>query len=92
VRAFGDSCYMCVVTGEIGSATKMKLMVSLMGCSMLANLAESLALAEKLSLDQEELLKVIDLSWMSCQLIRTQGSGTCHSSCLRCEVLVQLGR
>ncbi len=42
---------------------------------MLANLAESLALAEKLSLDQEELLKVVDLSWMSCQLIRTQGSG-----------------
>ncbi len=78
--------YVC--TGEIGSATKMKLMVSLVSCSMLATVAESLALAEKLSVDQEELLKVVDLSWMSCQLIRTQGSGKYFSTsvlmCTKC--------
>ena len=46
----------------------------LMG-TCVAGLAESLALADKVGLDQDALLQILDLSVMSCPLIRAKGQG-----------------
>jgi len=44
--------------GEIASATRMKLVLSLLIGTTLSGLAESLALADKLGLSTEDVLKV----------------------------------
>lgn len=69
--------YVCtdVPGDEIGSATKMKLTVSMMSCCMTASVAECLALSEKLFVNKEMMLDVIELSWMNSPLIRTQAMG-----------------
>ena len=61
--------------GEVGSATKMKLVISMLMGTVLAGLAESMALAEHIGLDQEEVLKILTLSPVSCPLVRTKGKG-----------------
>ena len=43
--------------------------------TVLAGLAESMALAEHIGLDQEEVLKILTLSPVSCPLVRTKGKG-----------------
>jgi len=69
------SAMVCVLTGEVGSATKMKLVISMLMGTVLAGLAESMALAEHIGLDQEEVLKILTLSPVSCPLVRTKGNG-----------------
>ncbi len=63
------------VPGEIGSAAKMGLVVNLLGSTILAGLAESLALAEKVGLDQEEVLQILQLSAYNCSFIKSKGTG-----------------
>ncbi|KAI0210115.1 hypothetical protein LSAT2_005119 [Lamellibrachia satsuma] len=81
-RTLFDDCYSCLEAmgrqtfflGEVGSATKMKLVISMLMGTVLAGLAESMALAEHIGLDQEEVLKILTLSPVSCPLIRTKGN------------------
>ena len=63
------------ITGEIGCATKMKLTTNLLMCSVLAGLAESLALAEKMGLDHDDVMQILDMSPISCSFIRQKGAG-----------------
>jgi len=65
--------------GEIGCATKMKLTTNLLLGSVLAGLAEALALAEKIGLDHDEVMQILDMSPVSCSLIRQQGSAMVNS-------------
>lgn len=87
-RSLYDDCYSCFEAmgkktfflGEIGTAAKMKLVVNLMIGSMLAGLAETLALAEKVGLDQDEVLHILELSPASCPFIKTKGTAMLLSS------------
>lgn len=63
------------ILGEVGSATKMKLVLNILIGSTLAGLAESLALASKLGLDTNEVLQIINNSTASSQFLREKGSG-----------------
>lgn len=53
----------------------MKLVVNMLMGTFVAGLAESLALADKVGLDQDALLQILDLSVMSCPLVRSKGQG-----------------
>lgn len=61
--------------GETTSGCKMKLVVNMLMGTFVAGLAESLALADKVGLDQDALLQILDLSVMSCPLVRSKGQG-----------------
>ena len=61
--------------GEIGCATKMKSISNLLEGTVLAGLAEALALAEKIGLDHDEVMQILDMSPVSCSLLRNKGSG-----------------
>ena len=63
------------ISGEIGCAAKMKLVLNLFMGTVIAGLAESLALAEKVGLDQEGVLQILDLSPVACPLVKTKGHG-----------------
>ena len=63
------------VAGEVGTATKMKLVMTCMMGTVLAGLSESLALAEKVGLDQEDVMQIMQLSPIACSYIRTKGNG-----------------
>lgn len=74
-----DSCFRAMGRhifhlGEVGSATKMKLVLNILIGSTLAGLAESLALASKLGLDTNEVLTIINNSTASSQFLREKGS------------------
>ncbi|CAH1778132.1 unnamed protein product [Owenia fusiformis] len=74
-------CYSCfeamghrtVYLGEVGNGARMKLINSSIMGTMLTGLAEGLALAEKVGLDQEEVLQVLDFGSLSCPLIKDRG-------------------
>jgi len=53
----------------------MKLVLNLFMGTVLAGLAESLALAEKVGLDQEEVLQILDISPAACPLVKFKGHG-----------------
>ncbi|ELU08924.1 hypothetical protein CAPTEDRAFT_178346 [Capitella teleta] len=59
--------------GEVGSASKMQLISGLCSSTVLAGLAESLALAEKVGLDQDQVLQILSMSSVNCQLIKQKG-------------------
>ncbi len=69
------------VSGDIGNAARMKLVANMLVGTMAAALAESMALAEKIGLDQAELLRVLMMSDVASSLVESKGSGA--SSCLR---------
>ena len=77
-----------VCSGEIGCATKMKLMSNLLMGTVLAGLAEALALAEKIGLDHDEVMQILDMSPVSCSLLRNKGSGKdTHTNIRACLVV-----
>ncbi|ESO04960.1 hypothetical protein HELRODRAFT_111417 [Helobdella robusta] len=59
--------------GGIGSATCMKLVVNMLQGTLLAGLAETLALGEKLGLDQSQVLNILTLLPISSQLNSLKG-------------------
>lgn len=65
--------------GEVGSATSMKLVINTLYGAMLAGLAETLALGEKVGLQQEMILEVLGLLPIASPLIASKGDGTIHS-------------
>jgi len=65
------------VPGEVGLATRMKLVVSMLVGTTLAGLSESLALSTKLGLNIPDVLEVLRHSSANSQFIREKGSGGC---------------
>ena len=61
--------------GEMGFATKMKLVVSMLVGTTLAGLSESLALSEKLGLNIPDVLEVLRHSSANSQFIREKAAG-----------------
>lgn len=59
--------------GEIGQATRMKLVVNMTMGTMMASLGESLVLAEAAGLNSSELLRVLDLGACSNPMFRLKG-------------------
>ncbi|XP_014239386.1 putative oxidoreductase GLYR1 homolog [Cimex lectularius] len=55
--------------GEVGSATKMNLVIQLMTGVFLAGCAESLALADKLGLQLSDVIEVIGLTKLACPYV-----------------------
>jgi len=64
-----------VVSGEMGLATRMKLVVSMLVGTTLAGLSESLALSTKLGLNITDVLEVLRHSSANSQFIREKGAG-----------------
>jgi glyoxylate/succinic semialdehyde reductase len=59
--------------GPVGSGSKMKLVVNMVMGTVLASLAEGIALAEAASLSAEQLLEVLDLGVMSNMMFKVKG-------------------
>lgn len=62
---------------EIGGATRMKLIVNMIMGTTMASLAEGMAMAEKVGLDQEDVAEVLSLGSLSCPTVihKSQGEG-----------------
>ena len=70
--------YGCILlTGEMGLATRMKLVVSMLLGTTLAGLSESLALSTKLGLNITDVLEVLRHSSANSQFIQEKGAGKC---------------
>lgn len=69
------SCYF-PVSGEVGNASKMNLVVQVMAGVTLAGLAEGMALADRAGLQQKDVLEVMELTSLACPLIieKTKGN------------------
>lgn len=72
-------------SGDIGNAARMKLVVNMLIGTVAAGLAESMALAEKIGLDQAALLRVLMLSDVASSLVETKGTG--ESLSYYCEII-----
>jgi len=59
----------------MGCATKMKLVLNMLMGTMLAGLAETMALAEKIGLNNAEVLNILSHTTGSSALLRTKGTG-----------------
>ena len=64
-----------MLSGEVGSATSMKLVINMLFGTTLAGLAETLALGEKVGLKQEQILEILSLLPISSRLIVAKGDG-----------------
>lgn len=77
-RKLFDDCYTCFeaiakkflfLGPEIGGATRMKLIVNMIMGTAMASLAEGMAMAEKVGLDQEDVAEVLALGSLSCPTV-----------------------
>ncbi|KAK7486991.1 hypothetical protein BaRGS_00021807, partial [Batillaria attramentaria] len=77
-RKLYDDCFSCFeamgrksfyLGNEVGTATRMKLIHNMMLGTMVAGLAEGMALAEKVGLDQEDLAEIFSLGSLNCSTI-----------------------
>lgn len=77
-----DDCQSCLQAmarhmfyiGEMGSASKMKIVLNMLMGTMLAGLAESMALAEKIGLNTVEVLNILSHTVGSSALLRNKGT------------------
>ncbi|XP_046394181.1 putative oxidoreductase GLYR1 homolog [Ischnura elegans] len=80
-RTLFDDCQSCFEAmgkssfflGEVGSATKMNLVLQLMSGVTLAGLAEGMALADRAGLQQKDILEVLELTSLACPFIHEKG-------------------
>ncbi len=80
-RSLFDDCQSCFQAmsknsfylGEVGNASKMNLVLQLMGGVALAGLAEGMALADRAGLQQKDVLEVLELTSLACPLMVTKG-------------------
>ncbi|KAL5012099.1 hypothetical protein ScPMuIL_010650 [Solemya velum] len=77
-RKLFDDCYSCFeamakkslyLGDEVGGATRMKLIVNMVMGTVMASLAEGMAMAEKVGLDQEDVAEVLSLGSLSCPTV-----------------------
>lgn len=81
-RSLYMDCYSCFEAmgkktfflGELGNGAKNKLIMNMMLGSFVASLSESLSLAEKAGLDQYTLLEMLNLSGLSCSVVKNKGA------------------
>lgn len=64
-----------ILSGEVGSATCTKLVINMVFGTMIASLAEALSLGEKVGLQQEQILTILNLLPISSALTTTKGTG-----------------
>nr|KAG5699644.1 hypothetical protein BaRGS_005092 [Batillaria attramentaria] len=83
-RKLYDDCFSCFeamgrksfyLGNEVGTATRMKLIHNMMLGTMVAGLAEGMALAEKVGLDQEDLAEIFSLGSLNCSTINFKSQG-----------------
>ena len=65
----------CVLGSDPGAATRMKLIVNMVMGSVVASLAEAMAMAEKVGLDQEDVAEVLTLGSLNCPTIAHKSQG-----------------
>ncbi|KAL8570307.1 hypothetical protein ACOMHN_011328 [Nucella lapillus] len=77
-RKLYDDCFSCFqamgkksfyLGNEVGTATRMKLIHNMVLGTVVASLAEGMALAEKVGLDQEDLTEVLMLGTLNCPTV-----------------------
>lgn len=74
-----------IVTGEVGNASKMNLVLQLMAGVTLAGLAEGMALADRAGLQQKDVLEVLELTSLACPTILEKGKGELSQSVVCCD-------
>ena len=65
--------------GEVGSASKMNLVLQLMMGVAVAGVAEGMALADRAGLQQRDVLEIFELTSLSSPLLMEKGKGTLYS-------------
>lgn len=61
--------------GEVGSATKMNLILHSIKAVCLAGLAEGMALADRAGIPQKDVLSILDKTSLHCALLSEKGRG-----------------
>jgi hypothetical protein len=64
-----------IIIGEVGSASKMNLVLQLMMGVAVAGVAEGMALADRAGLQQRDVLEIFELTTLSCPLLLEKGKG-----------------
>jgi 3-hydroxyisobutyrate dehydrogenase-like beta-hydroxyacid dehydrogenase len=65
----------CIIIGEVGSASKMNLVLQLMMGVAVAGVAEGMALADRAGLQQRDVLEIFELTTLACPLLLEKGKG-----------------
>ncbi len=65
-----------VIVAEVGQAQRMKLVFSTLQGSLIASLAESVVLLQKLQLNVVDFLQILEHSPMNCHLLNGKALGT----------------
>ncbi|KAK9498166.1 hypothetical protein O3M35_004043 [Rhynocoris fuscipes] len=76
-RSLYDECHSCFEAigyssfffGDVGNATKMNLVIQMMCATVIAGLAESMALIEKFGLLQSDMIEILNLTPLKSKLI-----------------------
>jgi len=74
-----NSCFQAIskhafyLGGQVGDASKMNLIVSMLMGNMIGALAESMALADRTNLSQKDLLEILSISPLNCQTLISKG-------------------
>lgn len=63
------------MTGEVGNASKMNLVLQVMAGVTLAGLAEGMALADRAGLQQKDVMEIMELTSLACPLMIEKGKG-----------------
>lgn len=71
--------------GEVGSATKMNLVLQLMMGVAVAGVAEGMALADRAGLQQRDVLEIFELTPLSSPLLLEKGKGNSYLIYIMCE-------
>lgn len=76
-----NSCFQAIskhsfyLGGQVGDASKMGLVVSMLIGNLIGSLAESMALADRTGLSQKDLLEILSLSPLNCHTLISKGKG-----------------
>lgn len=76
-----------VVGADIGAASRMKMIVNMIMGTVVAGLAEGMAMAEKVGLDQEDVAEVLSIGALSCPTIihKSQGKSRTGLNSIYCS-------
>ncbi|XP_014682002.1 PREDICTED: putative oxidoreductase GLYR1 homolog [Priapulus caudatus] len=62
-----------IYLGDVGNATRMNVVINMIMGTMIAGLAEGMALAEKCGVNQHDVLEILEMGSMNCSIIRQKG-------------------
>ncbi len=74
-----NSCFQAIskqafyLGSQVGDASKMNLVISMLIGNLIGSLAESMALADRTGLSQKDLLEILSLSPLNCQTLISKG-------------------